>query len=302
MKTVNGFMSNAKEMIKNPLGIIALFISLIYAIASLVLTVSTSALSKNQNWVLVLFIVLFPLIVLSAFIYLVVYHHQKLYGPSDFRDENNFFRQLSTSEQREKRQEEVMNLLKVENEEKDAGDNDSMQEVKANNGDEDKANNNGESVLSFIHDNAENIISNLSNLGLLTEESVLRLLESELGVTVRRQMALDLGSQTISFDGMAFKNNKIIGIEIKLFKSGRINMSKVLDISNLVEKILQSKRDIKKFKFIFAFVSVKPFINKAQIEKAINDKLKTYADVDIRFYNLEDLGIFVNNNLVEALD
>ena len=38
------------------------------------------------------FLVLFPSLVLLLFVYLVIHHSEKLYGPSDFRDEANFMK------------------------------------------------------------------------------------------------------------------------------------------------------------------------------------------------------------------
>jgi hypothetical protein len=42
------------------------------------------------NLILVIFIVAFPVLTLGCFTYLVVKHHKKLYGPSDYKDEVNF--------------------------------------------------------------------------------------------------------------------------------------------------------------------------------------------------------------------
>lgn len=73
---------------KNPLGIIGVFLVLTEAIASLVIV--KSHLSDLQNTILVLFIVLFPCLVLAAFFLLVTRHHEKLYSPGDYKDERNF--------------------------------------------------------------------------------------------------------------------------------------------------------------------------------------------------------------------
>lgn len=75
---------------RNPLGIIALFLSLIYGVAALLLGASVSNLTSNNQTILVSFIALFPVGVLIAFMYLVSWHHQKLYGPGDFRSDESF--------------------------------------------------------------------------------------------------------------------------------------------------------------------------------------------------------------------
>ena len=73
---------------------------LVYGIAGLVCT--KSALQNGERFVLVLFIVLFPILILATFYRLVTKHPRKLFGPSDFSDEANFLAYTSgqiTSEQ-----------------------------------------------------------------------------------------------------------------------------------------------------------------------------------------------------------
>lgn len=88
---VTEFMDKAKGLTRNPLGIIALFVSLIYGFACLVLSTSLDNLKgQEERLPLIWFIILFPLLILIAFTYLVVNHHKNLYAPSDFKDEKNF--------------------------------------------------------------------------------------------------------------------------------------------------------------------------------------------------------------------
>lgn len=91
MDPVNNLLERAKELTKNPLGIIALFISLIYGLACLVLSISIDNLQgPAERLPLIGFIILFPVLILIGFIYLVIRHHEKLYAPSDYKDEENF--------------------------------------------------------------------------------------------------------------------------------------------------------------------------------------------------------------------
>lgn len=88
------FAESAKGFTKNPLGIIALFIVLVYGFASLVVAFGQNL--TDHMTPLVYFLVTFPVIVFFGFLWLVSKHHNKLYGPSDFQDEENFLRiQLS---------------------------------------------------------------------------------------------------------------------------------------------------------------------------------------------------------------
>lgn len=80
---------SARELARNPLGIIALFIVLVYGIAALALGL-TSTLSQEDRTPIVWFLVSFPILVLAAFCWLVSRHHQKLYAPSDYKTDDGF--------------------------------------------------------------------------------------------------------------------------------------------------------------------------------------------------------------------
>lgn len=73
--------ATAKGMARSPLGIIALFIVLIYGFATLTLGFN-SQLEFVERMPLVWFLVVFPVAVLVLFGWLVSSHHEKLYAPS----------------------------------------------------------------------------------------------------------------------------------------------------------------------------------------------------------------------------
>ncbi len=81
-------IKNGLGVIKNPIGIIGLFLVLIEAIAAFVIV--KSSLPCLLNLILIIFIVVFPFAVLVVFYLLVTKHHEKLYSPSDYKDESNF--------------------------------------------------------------------------------------------------------------------------------------------------------------------------------------------------------------------
>lgn len=90
-KSTESFGKTASNLSRNPLGIIALFIVLVYGFASLV-TVFIGSLSSMEKLPLIYFLILFPVLVLGAFVWLVSEHSDKLYGPSDYKNEENFMR------------------------------------------------------------------------------------------------------------------------------------------------------------------------------------------------------------------
>lgn len=88
--SIKDFSESAKGFTKSPLGIIALFIVLVYGFASLVVSFGQNLTGNIAP--LIYFLVTFPVIVFFGFLWLVSKHHKKLYGPSDFQDEENFLK------------------------------------------------------------------------------------------------------------------------------------------------------------------------------------------------------------------
>ena len=89
MNFLRSFSDAAGKLSRNPLGIIALFIVLVYGMASLVTASIGSSGSSELNY-LIYFLIFFPVLVLAAFLWLVSQHSDKLYGPGDFTNEDNF--------------------------------------------------------------------------------------------------------------------------------------------------------------------------------------------------------------------
>jgi len=84
------FAKSAKDLSRNPLGIISLFIVLVYGFACLLFGFSAPHLNASERLPLVWFACLFPVLVLFLFAWLVSKHHNKLYGPSDYRSDESF--------------------------------------------------------------------------------------------------------------------------------------------------------------------------------------------------------------------
>lgn len=89
MHTKN-LLQTARSYTSNPLGIIALFIVLVYGMAALVITQSDT-LRQGDITALVCFLIAFPVIVFAGFLWMVTEHHFKLYAPKDYNDDDSFF-------------------------------------------------------------------------------------------------------------------------------------------------------------------------------------------------------------------
>jgi CheY-like chemotaxis protein len=83
------FGETAKSLSRNPLGIIALFIVLVYGFASLGTTFAGS-FTAAERAPLIYFLALFPILVLGIFAWLVSKHSGKLFAPGDFKNEDNY--------------------------------------------------------------------------------------------------------------------------------------------------------------------------------------------------------------------
>ncbi len=83
------FGETAKSLARNPLGIIALFIVLVYAVAALV-TAFAGSFTAAERLPLIYFLICFPILVLGVFAWLVSKHSGKLFAPSDYRNEENY--------------------------------------------------------------------------------------------------------------------------------------------------------------------------------------------------------------------
>lgn len=99
--------NSATKLSRNPLGIIALFILLIYGFATLLFGFIGKIFTDNQRWCFVIFLVSFPVLVLFIFTYLVVNYHQNLYAPGDYRDDKFFFYHASREEKEEQYENEI---------------------------------------------------------------------------------------------------------------------------------------------------------------------------------------------------
>jgi hypothetical protein len=91
MSDRDGFFQSARSLARNPLGIIALFIVLVYAVASIVISLAKAEFYQHPFHPAVLFLAVFPLIVLGAFTFLVARHHRNLYAPDDYENSKDFF-------------------------------------------------------------------------------------------------------------------------------------------------------------------------------------------------------------------
>lgn len=215
------FGKTATSLSRSPLGIIALFIVLVYGIAGLVLAFAGSSLPEGDRWPLVWFLALFPILVLIVFAWLVAQHHTKLYAPRDFPDRDGFFRALSSDEQRQKLDEEVAFI---------------EEELRASLTRPEEA--------TGAPDVERLIRGDIRTRVVVAEELAFRVLEKEYGVSIQRQVAAGKHQR---LDGVFFSDGRPHVVEVKLTRGTEWNrlgsyvictMRRIMEDGDLPEPVL----------------------------------------------------------------
>ncbi len=265
------FFKGAKDFARNPLGIIALFISLIYGFASLLLDSSAEKLTVAERWPLIIFIVVFPVLVLITFYKLVINHHGKLYAPEDFKDDKSFLRTLSPEEQEKKLDKEVKESL---------GDKESENEIC------DKplphSNNQTSSAEKIeIQEKSREEHRRFRDEIKEIETSVIKMIASELKVEAEKNVGIgDTDSQFDAF--LQTPGGKITFLEVKALRSPN-PMPMIFD-RLLYSAVVADKFFNSNFKLIIAVVYYFEGHELGRVEKYWRRKIsKCPADVELRF-------------------
>jgi hypothetical protein len=262
------FNRTAVRLSRNPLGIIALFIVLVYGMAALVL--AQAQFASAERLPLVWFLVAFPPFVLAAFVYLVACHHTKLYAPADFRNDDNFLSALSPEARRRK--------LELEQE-----------ELPAPKGGEKPQPGLAEHDSSRMQYLAPRALSGPARL-FVAEELVLRKLESEWQVAVQR----DVRVGDVPVDGVAFlRGGGVVAIEVKAPRDetqAEGLVTRVAGVSGAALAALQHGRSDTKFLVAVVLPKAK---EPAAIEARLNLVLRNSGfsrQVECRVFSMETLA------------
>lgn len=252
----------AQRLSRNPLGIIALFIVLVYGIAALLLGFSSRNLEPSERSPLIWFLVLFPVLVLVAFYLLVAYHHVKLYAPHDFPDKEGFFRALTPTEQKQRLEEETKEIT------------DDMQQAEGSRA----------RSLELQKDGILDVVSNRHTY-VLAEELAFREIENEFGVSVRRQVAI---GQDWGIDGVFTRGGKPVIVEIKYIR--RPSPPRIPSIQIERFRTLMESTRLDPF-FLLAIVADGLDKNESDLErKRIEEAAKkTALRIDVRVYDFNIL-------------
>lgn len=264
------FLKGAKDdFARNPLGIIALFISLIYGFASLLLNFSAEKLTEAERWPLIIFIVVFPVMVLFAFYKLVTNHHGKLYAPADFKDDRSFLRTLSPEEQENKLDKEVKESIGKDDTE-EGNDDAATSSTQAN----------SESTSTTVRESRREEHRRFREELLNIENNVINMISSELKVTAERNVGI--GGTDAQFDAMLNIDGTFTFLEVKALRSPTL-ASFILD-RLLYNAVVGDKFFESNFKLIIAVVYYFDENELDRIERVWRRKIETCpAKVELRF-------------------
>ena len=136
--------------------------------------------------------ILFPVIVLGAFLWLVVKHHKKLYAPSDYRDDKSFLETIDRDNYNKKLKNEYEEMMQAE-------------ELL-----------NSEKYSKMTRLNMQTIqFDDFKEKYLLVENLALNYIERLYSLPVYRNVRIK-GIRQFIFDGILVKEDEVIIIEVKL--------------------------------------------------------------------------------------
>jgi hypothetical protein len=275
---IKRFMEEAKGFTKNPLGIIALFISLIYGFACLVLGFSISNLEGNiERLSLIWFIILFPFVILIAFIYLVIKHHEKLYSPGDFRADESFMQTLNPAQVTDKQLKDVKKL-----ESAPVIENIDELEIKR------KAENEGKDTISENEETNELSEDALLEIYKNAQKWVIDDLSLTYKVILKKDVVLNLSGKQYPLDAYGIDNlGGNYAIVVKYWQTAKSDKKLKLIIQDFMSKNKEIYRYYPNCKIIIALV----YDNLDLVDK---DDIKNFvmsinASFSVLFFNYKEL-------------
>ncbi|MCE2030180.1 hypothetical protein [Sessilibacter corallicola] len=253
---IKDFGQTAEKLSGNPLGIIALFIVLLYGIAGLVLSSSANFLTQEERIPLIWLLVIFPFLVLFVFAWLVSQHHTKLYAPKDFVNDEAFLRALTPTEKQVKQQKEIEKF-----EEEDSSSSSSINLT----------------VASPI--NTRRHVGVLYEYGLAEDLAIAHLKSTE-NLNILQDQEIRSGNQSIQVDGLSVSENMLTAFEVQLIKAEYINRNLRYRMADIAYKAMQLAAFSRNSKAKLVYVAVVDRLSK-EIEEKISDKFNQFSSASV---------------------
>ena len=253
---------SAAKLSRNPLGIIALFILMIYGFATLLFGLVGDVFTEGQRWCFVVFLIAFPCIVLGIFTYLVVKHHQKLYAPGDYQNEQNF---MGYSSKDDKNEQYDQDTDKLKNEQNNTQERDEL--IKRRREEREK-----------VH-RIENLVYDYY--------------EKEYHYAIDRDIYYKINERKILFDGVIDKNNTLTLLTTKYLPNNNVpNFLLYMYVMNAIKVIgfLSGNGKYSNYRFSFLLTFVVDSNDISEISD-ITKKIKNLIDIDLINIDIKVLSV-----------
>ena len=257
--------------IRNPLTIIAIFAAIAEISGTAVLPFITDGNQGTYVW----FLMIFPLLLIVLFFVTLNFNHKVLYAPSDFKNEENFFKSLSNATPTEKAEKLRNEVREIENE--------PVPESKE--------------AVSILPERSAVAIATIAQRDirgryLLAEELVLNKLSKEFGQSVRRDVRFATPGRAFIFDGVVMNDEKVTAIEVKYFRSARTITPRFREVFHSIlgaaEQLPDSVRN--NFTLILAVATDAPSSDHDELVKRLQSLIGiTPFPVEVRVFSLEEL-------------
>ena len=268
---------SAVQLSRNPLGIIAMFIVLIYSFATLLFGLSGDTFTEAQKWVFVIFLVSFPIVVLIIFTYLVVKHHHKLYGPGDFKNEELFWERNSSAENQEKYDSEAREVQKEEEE-------------------QEKLNPSNNKPLQLDAEQRRKRFEEQREKIQRMENLVFDYYEKKFDYSIDKHVYFKLNDRRVNFDGISIKENTLNFFEIKYTSTRLIPetlLSKIILDTVKVRESLIKNNNYPGFQYrlkLNLVIETEDVNEIYDFKKRINSLIETgVINIDLRVFTVKEL-------------
>lgn len=275
--------------IKNPLTVIAMFA----AIAEISGTGVLPFIEPENQGIYIWFLIFFPVFLVGTFFLTLNFNHKVLYAPSDYKNEDNFFKSFgkaTTQEKEEKLREEVEEVGEAPE------DSSSAEHDVPNNAESDPAEPESKAALlggtaTFVT-NSERHADLMANVSLAEKLSIIKL-SKDLGLEFRTDVRFETPSnRKIIFDGLALVKDKIHAVEVKLFRNEHINLSRMDKVLLEAEIMASQMKGIYSKELVIHFMAV---IDNSTVDtNKVREQLARYLDrynvkVKLHVVKLNDL-------------
>lgn len=264
--------------IRNPLTVIAIFA----AIAEISGTTVLPFIAPENQGTYILFLMLFPTLLVCLFFITLNFNHKVLYAPSDWKDESNFFRLFSKAtpeEQEQKLKDEVT-------EEADAEEKETQSAPQPNAAAEE------ERRASISAANRERVARYS-----LAERLAVSRLSKQLSLSFRSGVRFHSATnRSVIFDAVAFDGDKVNAIEVKMSRSDLFLFDRAERFLLEAERVSKQLRDEgKEFILHYAVVLDQSEADTSQLEARLRRNLERF-DMNIK------LHLFAMSELVSEFE